>query len=85
MSILISGGAGYIGSHMVWAALDRGEEVVVLDDLSIGNRSLVAGAHFHQGHVGDQALLRGLFEQYSVTAVIHLPARSSCRNRCPNP
>src|SRR3979409_1829482 len=72
MSILISGGAGYIGSHMVLAALDRGDEVVVLDNLSSGNRSLVAeGAHFHQGDVGDQRLLRRLFEQYSVTAVIH--------------
>jgi UDP-glucose 4-epimerase len=72
MAILISGGAGYIGSHMVLAALDRGEEVVVLDNLSTGNRSLVAeAAHFHQGDVGDQALLRRLFEQYSVTAVIH--------------
>src|SRR6266566_6432827 len=72
MSILVSGGAGYIGSHMVLAALDRGEEVVVLDNLSTGFRSLVAeGAHFHQGDVGDQTLLRRLFEQYSVTAVIH--------------
>jgi UDP-glucose 4-epimerase len=72
MSILISGGAGYIGSHMVLAALDRGDEVVVLDNLSTGHRSLVAkGAHFHQGDVGDQALLRRLFEDYSVTAVIH--------------
>ena len=47
MAILISGGAGYIGSHMVLAALDRGDEVVVLDNLSSGIRSLVAeGAHF---------------------------------------
>ena len=72
MSILISGGAGYIGSHMVLAALDRGDEVVVLDNLSSGNRSLVAqGAHFHQGDVADQKLLRHLFEKYAVTAVIH--------------
>ncbi len=72
MSILISGGAGYIGSHMVLAALERGDEVVVLDNLSSGIRSLVAeAAHFHQGDVGDQRLLRRLFEQYSVTAVIH--------------
>jgi len=72
MAILISGGAGYIGSHMVLAALDRGDEVVVVDNLSSGIRSLVAeGAHFHQGDVGDQTLLRRLFEQYSVTAVIH--------------
>ena len=72
MSILISGGAGYIGSHMVLAALDRGDEVVVLDNLSTGNRSLVAqGARFHHGDVGDQPLLRRLFEHYSITAVIH--------------
>ena len=72
MAILISGGAGYIGSHMVLAALDRGDEVVVLDNLSTGNRSLVAeAAHFHEGNVADQALLRRLFERYSVTAVIH--------------
>src|SRR5258706_8995987 len=72
MAILISGGAGYIGSHMVLAALDRGEEVVVLDNLSTGTRSLVAeGAHFHQGHVGDQALLGRLFQEYAITAVVH--------------
>ena len=72
MSILISGGAGYIGSHMVLAALDRGDEVVVLDNLSSGIRSLVAeAAHFHQGDVGDLALLRRLFHYYSVTAVVH--------------
>ena len=72
MAILISGGAGYIGSHMVLAALHRGDEVVVLDNLSTGHRSLVAeGAHFHQGDVGDQALLRRLFRDHSVTAVIH--------------
>ena len=72
MSILISGGAGYIGSHMVLAALDRGEQVVVVDNLSTGIRGLVAeAAHFHQGNIGDQALLRDLFRQYDVTAVIH--------------
>ena len=72
MSILITGGAGYIGSHMVLAALDRGEDVVVLDNLSTGNRSLVAsGAHFHLGNAGDSALLRELFQRYAVTAVIH--------------
>ena len=72
MSILITGGAGYIGSHMVLAAHDRGEDVVVLDNLSTGNRSLVAeGAHFHLGNAGDQALLRELFRRYAITAVIH--------------
>jgi UDP-glucose 4-epimerase len=72
MSILITGGAGYIGSHMVYAALERGERVVVLDNLSTGVRALVAeAAHFHQGHVGDIALVRKLLRDYSVSAVIH--------------
>jgi len=52
MTILITGGAGYIGSHMVHAALERGLDVVVLDHLSTGMRGLVAdGAYFHQGHI----------------------------------
>ena len=44
MAILITGGAGYIGSHMVYAALDRGETVVVLDNLSTGKRGSWAKA-----------------------------------------
>jgi len=72
MSILITGGAGYIGSHMVLAALERGLDVVVLDNLSTGMRGLVAdGAHFHQGQVGDQLFVRRLLNYYSITAVIH--------------
>jgi UDP-glucose 4-epimerase len=72
MSILITGGAGYIGSHMILAALDRDEDVVVLDDLSTGNRSLVAkGAQLHIGNAGDRGLLRDLFQRYAITAVIH--------------
>jgi UDP-glucose 4-epimerase len=72
MSILITGGAGYIGSHMVYAALERGFDVVVLDNLSTGLRGLVAeAAHFHQGHVGDQTIVRRLINDHSVTAVIH--------------
>ena len=72
MSILVTGGAGYIGSHMVIAALERGLDVVVLDNLSTGMRALVAdGAHFHQGQVGDQTFVRRLLNYYSITAVIH--------------
>src|SRR5215467_4639429 len=72
MAILITGGAGYIGSHMVYAALDRGDDVVVLDNLSTGIRALVAEkAHFHQGHIGDQATVRRLIAYYRVSAVVH--------------
>jgi UDP-glucose 4-epimerase len=72
MAILITGGAGYIGSHMVHAALERGDEVVVLDNLSTGVRALVAEkAIFHQGHCGDQAVLRRLISDHGITGVIH--------------
>jgi UDP-glucose 4-epimerase len=72
MTILITGGAGYIGSHMVHGALDRGYDVVVLDNLSTGKRGLVAErAHFHQGDISDQVMVRRLLNYYSVTAVIH--------------
>jgi UDP-glucose 4-epimerase len=72
MTILITGGAGYIGTHMVHGALERGYDVVVLDNLSTGNRGLIAeGAHFHQGDIGDQVMVRRLLNYYSITAVIH--------------
>jgi len=72
MTILVTGGAGYIGSHMVLALLDRGEQVAVLDDLSTGVRELVpASATLVVGDVGDGAALRGVFQQYDIDAVIH--------------
>ena len=72
MAILITGGAGYIGSHMVYAALERGEKVVVVDNLTTGNRGLVAdGAVFVQGNAGDQALIGKLVGEHGIDAIIH--------------
>jgi UDP-glucose 4-epimerase len=72
MSVLVTGGAGYIGSHMVHALLDRGEGVVVLDNLSTGLREMVAArAHFVQGNAGDAALVARLLAEHDVDAVIH--------------
>src|SRR5262245_9922069 len=72
MAILITGGAGYIGSHVVYTALEREREVVVVDNLSTGMRSLVApDAHFYEGSAGDQSLISDLLRRYGVTAVIH--------------
>jgi UDP-glucose 4-epimerase len=72
MSVLVTGGAGYIGSHMTYALVDRGEKVVVLDDLSTGNRSLVSEkATLVEGDAGDQALVRRLIEEHGVGAAIH--------------
>jgi UDP-glucose 4-epimerase len=75
MSILVTGGAGYIGSHTVLELLDAGEEVVALDDLSSGSASAVAkGAVFVEGDVGDQALMRDLIRAHGVDAIIHFAA-----------
>jgi UDP-glucose 4-epimerase len=72
MSVLVTGGAGYIGSHMAYALTDRGEKVVVLDNLSTGNRSLVSEkATLVEGEVADRALVRRLIAEHAVGAVIH--------------
>ncbi|MBV9548516.1 MAG: UDP-glucose 4-epimerase GalE [Alphaproteobacteria bacterium] len=72
MTTLVTGGAGYIGSHTVYGLLDRGDEVVVLDDLSTGVRAQVGeGAAFVRGDVGDRALLEATIRDHGVDAVIH--------------
>ena len=76
MSILVTGGAGYIGGHMVLALLDAGEEVVVLDDLSTGFRWAVPPqARFVQGDFGDAALVGRLLREHRIDAVAHFAAR----------
>jgi UDP-glucose 4-epimerase len=71
-SILVTGGAGYIGSHMTHALLDRGDTVVVLDNLSTGVRELVSPrASFVQGDVGDDALVRRILRVARIDAVVH--------------
>src|SRR5688572_31229382 len=73
MAILVTGGAGYIGSHVARALIDRGEMVVALDDLSTGSREAVPeSAHFMQGHAGDLPLLHGLLRDHRIAAVFHL-------------
>ncbi len=72
MKVLITGGAGYIGSHAVLSFLDAGHPVVVLDDLSTGNRALVPPpVHFVKGDVGDRDLVRSLLAEEAVEAVVH--------------
>ena len=76
MTILISGGAGYIGSHMVLALLDRGEKVVVLDDLSTGFWWLVPPeATLVRGDMGDQALVERTIAEHGITEIAHFAAR----------
>jgi UDP-glucose 4-epimerase len=75
MTILVTGGAGYIGSHMVHDLVDAGESVVVLDNLSTGFRFLIPGAvTFVAGSTGDRALVTKTIQQYGVSAIIHFAA-----------
>jgi UDP-glucose 4-epimerase len=72
MSILVTGGAGYIGSHMVWKLLDEGEEVVVVDRLSTGfDWAIPAEAELVVGDIGDQALIEETIRRRGVDAIIH--------------
>ena len=72
MSVLVTGGAGYIGSHMVLELLGAGEDVVVLDNLSTGFRKVVPdAAHFVEGNVGDMALAGRLLREYRIDAILH--------------
>jgi UDP-glucose 4-epimerase len=72
MGVLVTGGAGYIGSHMVLALLDAGEDVIVLDNLSTGfRRAVPANAKFIAGDAGDRDLLLRLFLTHRIDAVIH--------------
>jgi UDP-glucose 4-epimerase len=75
---LVTGGAGYIGSHVVLALQDAGWRVTVLDDLSTGVREAVPpGARLVLGDVGDRALLDGLLAQQRPEAVLHLAGSTS--------
>ena len=75
MTVLVTGGAGYIGSHMVYALLDAGERVVVLDNLATGFDWAVAqGAALVVGNAGDQALVAALVAEHQIEAIIHFAA-----------
>ncbi len=72
MSVLVTGGAGYIGSHMVLELVDRGERVIVLDDLSTGFEWAVAPqAELVIGDIGDRVLLDRLMKSRKVNTVMH--------------
>lgn len=72
MTVLVTGGAGYIGSHMVLALKDAGRPVVVLDDLSTGfRRAVPEGVPFVKGCVGDERLVSELIVDHGVDEIVH--------------
>ncbi|HMO13287.1 MAG TPA: UDP-glucose 4-epimerase GalE [Pirellulaceae bacterium] len=74
MNVLVVGGAGYIGSHMVRCLDQQGHRVVVLDNLSTGFRAAVNAGVFVHGELGDATLVRDLLRQHRIDAVMHFAA-----------
>ncbi len=75
-AILVTGGAGYIGSHVLLQLQQRGERVVALDNLYTGFRQAVRSAPFVQGDVGDRALLGEVLREHEVDTVMHFAANT---------
>jgi len=73
-SILVTGGAGYIGSHVALQLRARGERVVILDDLSRGFRQAALDTPLIVGEVGDRERVRGLLKEHGVDTVMHFAA-----------
>lgn len=76
MSILVTGGAGYIGSHMVLHLLEKGYEVVIADDLSTGNKEAMLANKFYQADIKDEKAMSRLFKENQIDGIIHFAAFS---------
>lgn len=77
MTILVLGGAGYIGSHTVYELIDNGEDVVIIDNLLTGHKEAVhPKARFYKGDIRDKEFLDSVFKKEKIDAVIHFAASS---------
>jgi UDP-glucose 4-epimerase len=85
MSILVTGGAGYIGSHVVRQLRERNENVVVLDNLSTGFRSAVLGTTLIAGDTGDRELVSRILREHRVETVMHFAAHTIVPESVSNP
>lgn len=77
MTILVLGGAGYIGSHTVYELIDNGEDVVIIDNLLTGHIEAVhPKARFYKGDIRNREFLDSVFEKENINSVIHFAASS---------
>lgn len=74
--VVVAGGAGYIGSHMVRMLADEGLRPVVVDNLATGHADAVQGAPLRRGDIGDAAFMRGVFAEFAPACVMHFAAAS---------
>ncbi len=74
MTTLVTGGAGYIGSHTVRLLTSQGRDVVVLDSLELGDRSRIPGVPFVEADIADERAIEKACRKYSVDDVIHFAA-----------
>lgn len=85
MSILVTGGAGYIGSHTVRQLVEAGNEVVVLDSMELGYQQAVLGADVVVGNIANQDLVKSLCKERGVTSAVHFAAYKSVGESMTNP
>lgn len=85
MAVLVCGGAGYIGSHMVAELLENEEEVVVLDNFQKGHRNAILGGKLYEGDLRDRAILDKVFTENKIEAVIDFAADSLVGESVENP
>ncbi|MFC5652837.1 UDP-glucose 4-epimerase GalE [Paenibacillus solisilvae] len=76
MAVLVTGGAGYIGSHAVAALAERGEEIVIVDNLQQGHKDAIIGGKLYVGDLRDADFLDTVFQENKIDAVIHFAANS---------
>lgn len=85
MTVLVTGGAGYIGSHTVAELIERGQEVVVVDNLAQGHRQAVLGGKFYEADLRDEQAMTRIFSEHKIDAVIHFAASSLVGESMQNP
>ncbi|WP_188357423.1 NAD-dependent epimerase/dehydratase family protein, partial [Leuconostoc falkenbergense] len=86
MAVLVLGGAGYIGSHMVKRLVEAGRDVVVVDALFTGHRAAVnSAATFYQVDIRDKAALSAVFDKENIEQVVHFAAFSIVPESVANP